>query len=607
MHEITSFLRGFPPFDTASSEHLAQVEASTDIAFYPQGEPVLRAGEGVSEHAFVIRTGQAELRSQGRVVDLLGPGDLFGLPSMLTAMPPGLDVVAAEDLLVYRIGSDAMLALLSGRSGLRFLGETVRERSLRDSDETPGHTPLPPLSALMRPVVSVACADSILAVAQRMRDADASSAVILCADGTIGIVTDHDLRNRVVAQGRSLHEPISTVMTPNASTLAASTLADEAALVALTLGIRHLLVTDAEGLVVGVVEDADLLAAQTRAPLHLRRTIAKAATIEELAAIARNLLPGLVTAHRAGMPPHRSMQQYSVLVESVLRRVVALRASEGGAPALPFALVVTGSLGRRELVPSSDVDYLLAWDGTDHDRVAASAMLAFAAAIEDDLSRCGISCDVHGVRASDLRCNRSVEAWVAAVRGWAEDPAEGQADIYLSALFDARAIIGAAVWEPVRAAVLEAAGQAQVRAVCARVAVAHRPPTGFMRDLVIEASGEHRGEMDIKAGALIPIVDIARWAWLQQPSAVTSTLERIAEAVAVLGEEDVEDLRQAFLVAAGLRLEHQVGEWEAGRAADDYIAPPELPGLVRRGLRDALRVIGRVQRDIDAGGLGRRR
>jgi Predicted signal-transduction protein containing cAMP-binding and CBS domains len=106
IHEITSFLRGFPPFDAATEEVLEAVEEATEIEFFPVGAFVLRAGAGSSQHAYVVRTGHAELVDGGRVIDVVGPGDVVGLPSMLTNLAPGLDVRAAEDLLVYRVDAD---------------------------------------------------------------------------------------------------------------------------------------------------------------------------------------------------------------------------------------------------------------------------------------------------------------------------------------------------------------------------------------------------------------------------------------------------------------------------------------------------------------------
>ena len=121
----------------------------------------------------------------------------------------------------------------------------------------------------------------------------------ICDNGTLGIVTDHDLRNRVLAAGRDLADPVSTVMTSPARTVALDTTADDAVLVMLTHGVRHLPVVALDGSLVGVVEEVDLLAAQERTPLRLRRAIARAVDLDELRKLSSSLLPGIVEAHRA--------------------------------------------------------------------------------------------------------------------------------------------------------------------------------------------------------------------------------------------------------------------------------------------------------------------
>ena len=102
IHEITGFLRGFPPFDTATEEALEGVEEASEIEFFPAGAFVLRAGEGSSEHAYVLRTGHAELIDGGRVIDVVGPSSSEAtLPS-----PSGF----VRDLVIEASGEQATSA-----------------------------------------------------------------------------------------------------------------------------------------------------------------------------------------------------------------------------------------------------------------------------------------------------------------------------------------------------------------------------------------------------------------------------------------------------------------------------------------------------------------
>jgi CBS domain-containing protein len=496
-----------------------------------------------------------------------------------------------------------MLPLLSGGSAAKFVAETVHGRTpeWRTDDRLVGPTS-PPLADIARRAVVVDEIVSLRDVVRLMHQQDASSALVICGNGTFGIVTDHDLRNRVLAAGRDLADPVSTVMTSPARTVSRDTTADDAVLEMLTYGVRHLPVLAVDGSVVGVVEEVDLLAAQERTPLRLRRAISQATGLDELRALSSSLLPGIVEAHRAGGAPDRVTASYSVLVQSLISRVITLLLTERNPP-VPFSWLVTGSAARREMVPSSDLDSLLAWDGNDGDEDVRRWMLSFASDVLGMLEQCGVCHDANGVRADDWRFSRSVGAWRDAVQRWASDPAQEQGAIYLAALVDATPVWGDEVWAPVRGEVDAALRTPVVRRVFGQVAAAHRPPTGFVRDLVIEASGAHRGTLDLKSGCLAPIVDIGRHLASVCASSRPDTLGRLeaARSSGALPERDFADLRAAFLFLMTVRLDHQTALIAQGRAAEDHLAPTELPTLSRRHLRDTLRVTARAQRQLDVG------
>jgi CBS domain-containing protein len=136
-----------------------------------------------------------------------------------------------------------------------------------------------------------------------------------------------------------------------------------------------------------------------------------------------------------------------------------------------------------------------------------------------------------------------------------------------------------------------------------RLAIAQRPPTGFMRNIVVEHGGRHRGRFDIKRGGLLPIVDIARYAGMAAGATSTSTSERLraAGAAGILREDQARTLDEAFDLFAGLRLEHQVEQLRAAAAPDDFVDPRSLNALTRRYVREAFRVVAAVQRSLSRG------
>ncbi|MBV9804973.1 MAG: hypothetical protein JO130_17365, partial [Solirubrobacterales bacterium] len=141
----------------------------------------------------------------------------------------------------------------------------------------------------------------------------------------------------------------------------------------------------------------------------------------------------------------------------------------------------------------------------------------------------------------------------------------------------------------------------------ARFALSHRPPTGFFRGFVVESSGEHRGRLDLKNGGAIPIVDLARWAGIAAGVTSASTTERLraAAAAGTLSGADARTLEDAFALIAGLRVEHQVRQLEAGESPNDHVDPGTLSRLTRSYLREAFRAVASIQRqaaaELDAG------
>jgi CBS domain-containing protein len=133
-----------------------------------------------------------------------------------------------------------------------------------------------------------------------------------------------------------------------------------------------------------------------------------------------------------------------------------------------------------------------------------------------------------------------------------------------------------------------------------RLAVTYKPPTGFLRDIVVEHDGEHRGPFNIKRGGLLPIVDIARYAGMAAGATSTSTPARLraAAAAGIVRDDDATSLIEAFELFTELRLEHQVQQLRAGGDADDFVDPRTLNTLNRRYVRDAFRVVTATQRTL---------
>ncbi|QYN38182.1 cyclic nucleotide-binding domain-containing protein [Pseudonocardia sp. DSM 110487] len=604
MGDIVGFLRAHPPFAALDAAELAALAAVAEPEEHPAGATILAKGGPPVTHVRVVRTGAVEIVLDGRILDLLGPGELFGHASMLSGLPLGFAAVAVGATTCLRIPADAMRPVLGRPAGLRYVTRSLMSSALLDpagTEDRAADSAQRPVRELLRtPLVRASPALPIREAAQRMTACRASALVVPLDGGRLGILTDHDLR-RVIADGVDTAAPVSAAMSAPAWTVAADRLGGEVLLDMLDRGVRHAPVLDATGEVLGVLADVDVVAATTRSSFGLRAAIARAGSVPELVTAAAGLTPTVIALHDARVAATDIAGITSVVVDALTRRLIELVAP--GPPPRPLTWLALGSLARREAVPSSDVDSALVWAGDGQGRADNAAEYAHALAeqVLAGLAACGFRADANGAVATNKLFARSYDGWVAAARSWLADPTQERAPILVSLAVDARPVWGVRAGPSVADVFRDARRHPDLLRLLGRYALAHRPPTGFLRDFVVEHSGRRRGKLDLKRGGLVPIVDLARWAGMAAgvTSASTPARLRAAAAAGTLDAGPAATLEEAFHLVLQLRMAHQVEQLRAGAEPDDLVRPADLSPVTRVSLREAFRTVATVQRRID--------
>jgi len=605
--EIVDFLRAHPPFSSLPVAEVERAAASAEIEFHRAGVVIFSQGAQSSEFLRVIRAGAVEILHDGRVLDLIGVGEMFGHASMLSGLPTGFAARAAEDTLTYRIPADVAYGLLGQPAGLRYMTRLLLEdrygiRSGRTAVAQRDQL-TQPVGALVRSPVVICPPDTSIRDAAREMSANGATAIVVDLGSSLGIVTDRDFRSRVVAAGLSSDAPVSEAMTAPAETVPADRLAGEVLLDMLDRGFRHFPVLSPTGAVLGVVADSDLVEAETRSSFSLRQAIARAADPSELADVAAGLRPAVVSLHQANMAPLDIEAVFSIVSDALTRRSLEFAVAELGEPPARFAWLALGSQARREAVPSSDLDSAVVFleDRTPEAiELARSYFAKLAQRATEILIACGFHPDTHRVSASDPLFVRSLDSWQRAGRSWLEDPTQDKALILVSVLVDSRPVVGTSAGEALAETFRPARQYPALLRQLARFSLSHRPPTGFLGGLVVEHSGEHRGRLDLKDGGALPIVDLARWAGMSSGVTCASTRERLlaASGAGVLTAVDANTLIESFELVSELRLDHQVAQLVAGAEPNDFVDPSELSTLTRSYLKDAFRAVASVQQHV---------
>ena len=597
MKEFADFLSDQPPFDALDADDLARLATTVEVEFFAPGAVVVREDERL-DHLWVVRTGALEVVDRGQVVDMLGPGDIVGHLSLLSQLPHGVLVRAQEESLCLRmpdprglLAHPQRLSFASIRPGprrARLLGGGSLDRSTRS------------LREVARPVVWCRADERVRDVAREIGAAQHSCALVRTAAG-LGIVTDHDFRHRVATGDVDLDAPVGAIATVPALTIEDDATQTAGLVLMVEHGVHHLVVIDQAGEPSGVVRVVDLAQVELRDPLLIRSAIQHAATIEELAE-ACGSLPGTVFAlHDNGVPAPQVGLLHSAIVDAVVRRAIALRPDHPLAD-LRHSWVLLGSLARREPLPRSDLDTALVWadpDGSGPD--PAEAVRAYARAVLADLHRCGLRPCPNGANADNRLFSRSQSAWATAARRWMHDPTADGALLLSAMVADSRPLTDVPLGLHLTDAIRSHTRTHQFLRALLDEALAWVPPTGFVRDFIVHHTGEHRGQLDLKAGGLAPVVALGRWIAIAVGESRGTTPQRLTRGAAagLLTADEAQTLVGGYESIYALLLDHEVAALRAGGQPETYIAPRDLDTLTRRHLRETFRAIIRVQQRLD--------
>ncbi|HXP19775.1 MAG TPA: putative nucleotidyltransferase substrate binding domain-containing protein [Streptosporangiaceae bacterium] len=598
MKEYADFLGAHAPYDSLDAADLEQLARNVEVEYFTAGAMIIPADAAALDRLYVVRAGAVDVLDRGRVVDLLGPGDTFGHVSLLSGLPPALAVRAEQDTLCYLLPDPRRV--LGHPAALRFAhyGTLIARERLAGEGGLLDHGNAP-VSVSARPVVWCDAADAIADVAARITQARQSCAVVRTPGG-FGIVTDSDFRHHVATGRVPAHAPVGGIATMPARTVASSATVAEAFLQMVEHDVHHLPMVDSDGTPTGMVRVVDLASVEVRDPLMISSAVRHAPDVSALAAAAKLLPSAAVALADAGVPPLRLAALLATVRDAIMRRLISWDAG-AEATGAECAWLVLGSTARSEPFPGSDLDTAVAWADEPGKPEPADLVLAAAGRLLDDMELCGLRRCPDGANATERLFSRSAADWKAAASRWVGQPTGTGTALLVSIIADSRPLTAPALGRSVTAALLAAIRSFDFIEGVLHLALHYRPPTGFVRDFVVEHSGEHRGELNLKRGGLVPIASIARWAAIVTGDVAGSTVERLsrAEQAGLLTQDEAASLTGAYEEIFGLLLAREIDAIRAGAAPSKYLAPGDLGSLTRRLLRETFRVISQVQATLE--------
>ena len=606
--EVQEFLVAHAPFEALPEKVLEELPHRLTTRYYKRDTEIVAAGAH-NDEMFVLRSGAVEVRDpHGGLVDRYDTGRCFGWAALLSDGIAPFTLTAIEDSLVLVMPGEVFRELSRTQPmwSVFFqhsLSETMRMAvsAVHTADRGTAVLKTTVGEILRRDPLWVTPETTIRSAAETMREERVSSLLVMTGDELVGIMTDRDLRNRVVAEGRDIERPVREIMTADPISAPVEAMAFELLLAMVAKNIHHMPVTDA-GRVVGLVSSTDLMRLERANPVYIAGDIQKMTTVEELASIQpriAEIVGQLVTEDATADDIGRVV---TAIGDAIERRLLELAEVRLGPPPGPYCWITLGSSARLEHGLASDQDNALvlsdaALEGPDAEAYSDYAR-DLATFVSDGLAACGYRYCEADIMATSPQWRQSVGGWVETFRGWSESPQSVPA-AWLRAFVDMRPLHGdARLFEELHRTILGIAQDSpRLLGHLAAEAVRVQPPIGFFRGFVLEKGGEHEDTLDLKRRGVHLVVDLARVHALAGglPQANTQLRLSAVEGTGRLSPERIADLKDAFEFISYVRLRHQATQVRAGAAPDDFVPPDELSQFEKRHLRDAFAIVRQAQ------------
>jgi len=466
-----------------------------------------------------------------------------------------------------------------------------------------------PIAKSVVPAVSLAMNQSISRAASLMTKSGTTAVFITGPEGEfVGILTDHDFRERVVASGLDLGSPVRSIMTSPVASITCHAVVYEALLRMQEKNIDHLAVVDDAGALVGIIRHRDLVRYQRSSSVIITDSISRAGSIDDIVE-AYERLPELVSAVvDTGANVRYVNRIISSVSDAIVQRLLGLAMDELGPAPARFAFLTLGSGGREEQTLLADQDNALLYEdlppeGADE---AGEYFLALATRVCNGLDKVGYSFCEGGVMARNPRWNQPLSSWRAQFAYWIHN-ADPQELLELNMLFDFRSVNG----EQELARDLRRWVFDQMEAYplfflhFAQNALLYKPPLGVFGNIQVASSGEGPKALSLKEAA-IPIVNFARLYALKHRIDSTNTLDRLAELRerGVLGSETYEALAPDYAALARLRLRRQAVALRENRKPTNSISPEEWTSAEETRLKRLFSLTAELRKKISYDFLG---
>lgn len=443
---------------------------------------------------------------------------------------------------------------------------------------------------IMKNIVSCEMNLSILEAAALMTS-HRSSVILLRSPGNeyVGILTDRDIRERVVAGALNPMRPAYEVMSSPIHFIDEGAILSEAEIRMKRVAVSCLVVKNAENQIAGFIS-RDMIGDYRHSDHEaFVKIIESAATVEELSDHLKKMMLLVNAMVESGARTTSITKIITTFADSITEKLADMVIAELGKPPVSFAFVALGSEGRSEQTLLTDQDNALIYsdDVEMSSDIVKNYFLSFGERMNRLLDKVGYSFCKGGVMAQNPKWNQSLSTWKKYFTGWIVTP-EPQNLLDLSIFFDIRCVYGdKKIVDDLINHINQVLSQhPSFFGPLARVCMNYKIPLGIFGKIHTESSEDHGKIVNVKNSARV-IVNLVRLYAMHRQIVETNTIRRLdcLHEKNVLSGAIYRDLKYAFDFLMMIQFKSQVLAFNAGKKMDHNVDLSSLTSIEIKTLK----------------------
>jgi CBS domain-containing protein len=450
-----------------------------------------------------------------------------------------------------------------------------------------------PVTSFLRNHIRCAMDQTVEDAAVMMRRKKQDAVLITRDDRDyIGIITDADLRNRVVAQRFDLSRQVFEIMSSPLITIPQTSLLFEAQLIIKDKSISHLAVTNERGEVIGIISKEDLMEVQRNTISYIVKEIQDAESVDVLKKVHERV-PGLVkTLLESGAKMQNVTYMISTITDSITERLINFAIEDMGQPPAKFAFITLGSEGRREQTMTTDQDNAIIFEDVPNDQVGAvnKYFLYLGKKINEWLNKVGYDYCEGEIMAGNPQWCQPLSRWQKYFTDWINNSSP-ESLLGVSIFFDFRVVYGEAKYgDELRTQINKTVRKKNkfFQHLVMNVQT-YKPPLNLLRPQLPDSRAGYQDFIDLKV-AIRPFIEFVRIYAVKNEMSETGTLQRLEKLLIrrIIEKNDYDEISHSYNTLMEIRFRMQLEKILSNKLPDNYAKPQELTEIEKSLLRKIL-------------------